>query len=172
MSVIAGSNKRKFQRMDTDFPISVDSSGKRFEARTQNLSQDGLQIEGPVTARVGEQFAITFGKGAGETFRARVTWARPASTAFQFGCQFWAIDEEAKRRLLVRLIQFSSLHRPKPRVDLGPDCEAMGKPAGASDSAAPEAMSPEEAAAQNKTAPGGTQGGENESSTGKAGSQA
>lgn len=164
MSVVTGSNKRKFQRMDTDFPISVDSSGKRFEARVQNLSQDGLQIEGPVAARVGEQFALTFGKGTGETFRARITWARPAGGgatqggAFQFGCLFWAIDEEAKRQLLVRLIQFSSLHRPKP------------KPADASDPATPEPMSPEEAAAaatapaavpQSKTAPGGTQGGEN-----------
>lgn len=157
MSVVAGSNKRKFQRMDTAFPITVDSSGKRFEARVQNLSQDGLQIEGPLAARVGEQFAISFGKGQGESFRARVTWARPAGTAFQFGCLFWAIDEEAKRQLLVRLIQFSSLHRPMPKTT------------DPSDSATPEPISPEEAAAQNKTARGGTQGGEKADSADQAG---
>jgi hypothetical protein len=78
---------------------------------------------------VGELFAIAFGKsGALDRFRVRVMWMRPAGTAFQFGCSFWAVDEEAKRHLLLRLIQFSGLHRAAPRGDQEPGREAEGKP--------------------------------------------
>lgn len=170
MSVVTGSNRRRFQRMDTDFPVSVECGGKRFEARAQNLSQDGLQIEGPTAARVGELFTVTFGKpGATESFRARVTWARPAGSSFEFGCLFWAVEEDAKRQLLVRLIQFSTLHRPSP------------KPADAPDPATPEAMSPQEAAAsappvpadgKKEAAPGETRDGGTGTVSGGAGPKA
>ena len=136
MSVVTGSNRRRFQRLDTDFPAAVETSGGRFEGRVQNISQDGCQIEGSTPARVGELFSIAFGKpGARESFRAKITWARPAGAAFQFGCIFWAIDEDAKRQLVMRLIQYSTFFRPKP------------KPAGeTSDPATPEAEGPAEGA--------------------------
>ncbi len=130
MSVVTGSNRRRFQRLDTDFPVNVECSGRRFEARLQNISQDGCQLEGAANARVGELFSITFGKpGASETFRAKITWARPAGNAFQFGGIFWAIDEDTKRALVMKLIQTSILY-PKP------------KPAETSDPATPEAEAP------------------------------
>ena len=148
MSVVTGSNRRRFHRLDTDFPAAVEATGGRFEGRIQNISQDGCQIEGPTQARVGELFSIAFGRpGARETFRAKITWARPAGAAFQFGCLFWAIDEDAKRQLVVRLIQYSTIFRPKP------------KPAGETpDPATPEAEGPAGNASRGDAAGAGTEG--------------
>jgi hypothetical protein len=118
MGEVAGSNRKRFQRLDTDFPVTVEVTDRRFKARVQNLTQDGFQLEGPLPARVGEIFSISYGKNAADSFRAKVNWVRPVDKVFQFGCTFWGIEEEAKRRhVLMGLIQFSTLHKPKA----GPD---------------------------------------------------
>jgi hypothetical protein len=146
MAVVTGSNRRKFQRLDTDFPALLEVSGRRFEGRIQSVSQDGCQIEGSAAARVGEIFNLSFGKPGSppERFRAKITWARPAAgatlPAFQFGCLFWAVDEDAKRQLLVRLIQFASLHKPQVKAPAE------------SDPATPEALTAAEEAAEAKAA--------------------
>jgi PilZ domain len=146
MSVVTGSNKRKFQRLDTSMPVTVESAAGRIEARIFNISPDGCQFEAATQLRPSELLTLSFGRMTQPiVFRAKVQWCVPKEKIFHYGTVFWALGEDAKKDLLKNLIQVASLYKPKeekpkdegntseggkPRADGGPfasDVKAEGE---------------------------------------------
>ena len=105
--------KRRFQRIDTDVPARVAASGVRYEGRILNVSAGGCLIAGPIQARVGQIFAVGYPKHSSwQIFRCKIMWAIPKGEAIQYGNTFLTVDEEAKRLLLLDLIEAAGLELP------------------------------------------------------------
>jgi hypothetical protein len=129
MNGVTGSNRRRFDRMDSDFPASYEMAGHTRQGRITNISTDGCQLDVVSIARVGEVFGIRFVcNGVPVSFRAKILWVTPKGGGYQFGCGFWAMEKEAKKQLLVSLIQTASLHRPKPEDPAQPRAVSPGSP--------------------------------------------
>jgi hypothetical protein len=105
--------KRRFQRIDTDMPARVATDGVRYEGRILNVSAGGCLIAGPIPARVGQIFAVGYPKqSTWEIFRCKIMWAVPKGEDVQYGNTFWAVDENAKRVLLLNLIEAAGIELP------------------------------------------------------------
>lgn len=120
MAVVAGSNKRKFQRVETHMPVAVEAVSGRLLAHIVNISPDGCQLESPTQVRPSELLTLSFGRqSAPVLFRVKVQWCVPKGKVFQYGTCFWAMDEDAKKDLLKSLIQVASLYKPeKPKEEV------------------------------------------------------
>lgn len=97
-----GENKRRHTRLDINLPVVVVSPKGRFKATLVNVSLGGCQLEGGLSARVGEILAVRCldRPGGQEDFQARVVWVVPKNEVVSYGGMFWRADENAKRELL------------------------------------------------------------------------
>ncbi|GEM_PF-6488385 len=129
MPVVTGSNKRKFQRVETNMPVAVESAAGRMDARIININPDGCQLESPNQVRPSELLTLSFGRQSSPvTFRVKVQSCVRKDKVFQYGTCFWAVDENAKRDLLKSLIQVASLYKPEIKPEVKPETKPEGKP--------------------------------------------
>lgn len=92
MVVMSDLDKRSFQRMSIDSPVSVEYSGQTYQGVCLDLSATGMKISlAKIAISQGDSIAVILGEGQSQSplrAEAKVTWLEENGNDIRIGVEF------------------------------------------------------------------------------------